>query len=449
MALIKSIKNSYYLQSGIYSLGQRFSSLFFGFGSFYFLVRLYNTDQHGTWVIYFTTATIVEMSRNGLIQNALIKFLSSAEHSERPKIQVASLALNLFFSLLTFGLLLLASFWFLNSSYATLSKMFVVYGINLILMVPFSHFVFIQMFNLNFKGIFYGALIRQGLFFVCVAYLYYDKQVVSLPYLVVIQAVSIFLSIAVLFFFAREYILFSKRLTLEWIRKLFQYGKYVMGTNISSMIFKTTDQYMLAALVSTGSTSIYNAALRVSNLVEYPSTSIADVIFPKSVREIREKGLTAAKRLYEKSVGLILAIVLPIIVLVWFNSDIVMLLIAGADYKESGAILSIIILFGFITPFNRQFGTIMDAIGKPELNFRLLASTTVINIFANFVFITIYGTIGAAYGTLLSYSINLIINQYLLQSILSVSFLSPFTYMIGFYKTALFGIVRTLNRFGK
>ncbi len=443
MSLIKSIKNSYYLRSGIYSFGQRFSGLFFGFGSFYFLVRMYDVERHGTWVIYFTTATIIEMTRNGLIQNALIKYLGDSEDSNNSKIQTASLVLNFSFSILVFVALLFSAYFFTGWSNSQLSQMFIVYGINLLLMVPFSHLVFIQMFNLNFKGIFYGALVRQGLFFFCVLYLFYSKQVPELRYLVLLQATSIFLANMVLTFFAKKYVSISQELASEWIKKLFHYGKYVMGTNISSMIFKTTDQYMLAALISTGSTSIYNAALRVSNLVEYPSTSIADVIFPKSVQEVREKGLPAAKRLYEKSVGLILAIIFPLILVVWSNSDSIVLLIAGSDYLASGSILAVIILFGFITPFNRQFGTIMDAIGRAKLNFQLLAFTTVLNVLANFVFIQLYGIIGAAYGTLLSYSINLIINQYLLHKILSVSFLSPFFHMITFYKAGLAFVLKT------
>lgn len=440
MGLIQSLKGSYFLRSGIYSFGQRFSTLFFGFGTFYLLVRAYSKDDHGIWVIYFTTATIVEMARNGLMQNALIKFFLSSEERERPFIQTASIVLNTCFSLLIFPVVLGIGYLLGDGTNANvLLKMFTFYGIHLVLMIPFSHLMFIQMANMNFKGIFYAAFFRQGIFFVIVVVIFYGMrgEEVTLSALVLWQALALSVGLTVSYLFGKSYLKTSNILDKKWLGQLFHFGKYAMGTNVSSMIFKATDQYMLAAILTPGATSLYNAALRVTNLVEYPSTSIVDVVFPKSVEKVKKEGLQAGRKVYEKSVGLILAIIIPLVIGVVIFSEQIMLIVAGPEYAESGRILKVIILLGLITPFNRQFGGIMDAIGKPKLNFQLLLTTTVVNILTNAVFIYYFGIIGAAYGTLSSYVFNFVINQYLLNKILGVRTYRPFIHMFTFYGNAI------------
>ncbi len=45
------------------------------------------------------------------------------------------------------------------------------------------------------------------------------------------------------------------------------------------------------------------------------------------------------------------------------------MILAGSKYYAAVPILQIVILFSFLRPFSYQFGTTMDAIGKPRINF--------------------------------------------------------------------------------
>jgi Na+-driven multidrug efflux pump len=56
----------------------------------------------------------------------------------------------------------------------------------------------------------------------------------------------------------------------------------------------------------------------------------------------------------------------------------------------------------------------MDGLKFPKINFYLLVGVAVLNVILNFIFLTRFGLIGSAYGTLLSYSIALILNQVIL-----------------------------------
>jgi Na+-driven multidrug efflux pump len=67
-----------------------------------------------------------------------------------------------------------------------------------------------------------------------------------------------------------------------------------------------------------------------------------------------------------------------------------------------------------IIPFNRQFGTILDALKKPKLNFYTLILTGVINAVLNVIFLKWFGIIGCAYATLVSFLLVFMFNQYVL-----------------------------------
>src|ERR1700748_1583577 len=102
-----TLKGSYWVSSGFYSLGARLCTLFFGFGSFYFLVRNMPQAEYGTWALFLTITTIIETSRNGLIQNALIKLIYTATPENIDKIVTASWMINIAYSIIIFVVLVL------------------------------------------------------------------------------------------------------------------------------------------------------------------------------------------------------------------------------------------------------------------------------------------------------------------------------------------------------
>jgi O-antigen/teichoic acid export membrane protein len=107
--------------------------------------------------------------------------------------------------------------------------------------------------------------------------------------------------------------------------------------------------------------------------------------------------------------------------------------LAGKKYDDAIPILHVTILFCLFVPFARQFGTIMDSIGKPKLNFKLTAFMAALNVGLNFLFISRFGVIGAAYATLTSYVTGFVIGQTILKKQLDVNFLNAFVYAAKFY----------------
>jgi len=79
-------------------------------------------------------------------------------------------------------------------------------------------------------------------------------------------------------------------------------------------------------------------------------------------------------------------------------------------------------------------GTVLESIGKPNINFYCTLFGFVLNIIFNFLFISWMGVTGAAYGTLTTYIITFIATQIILYKILKVNTLNVFKYMWEFYQ---------------
>jgi len=436
---MKLSKNSYWLTSGLYTILQRFSTIFLNFGGFYFLVRIYSKSEFGVWALFTTITALVEVARNGLIRNAQVRFLSSTETVDHPVINTASLALNVLFSLFVALLIIICAPIFSALWKAPeLETMLYYYVLTIFALLPSSQFEYIQHSKGDFSGVFMANFVRYSMIFLYIVIGFYFGGDLSLLTLVNFQTFAALCGSLVAFIYVRKYLSFSPKVNKEWFYKLFHYGKFTFGTNISSMLNKNIDQAMIGGMLGTASVAVYAAAIKISTLIEAPTLSVASIVFPQSAKRMKEEGAPAVKYLYERSVGVLLAIIFPALVFTLIFPKYIILIIAGDGYLDTVPILQVTILYSFFVPYLRQFGTVLDSIGKPKLNFYFVIGGAGLNALFNYFFISRYGVIGATYGTLSSFVIVFILNQLILSRIIGVETKNTFyyakkVYVDGFY----------------
>ncbi|MBI5917419.1 MAG: flippase [Bacteroidetes bacterium] len=445
------MKDSYWLKSGFYTLSEKVVALLFGFGGAVLLYRaIPDQGKFGVWVLFLSITSIIEVGRIGLLQNALVKYLSTETGEEAGRITTASFVLNgLLTSLIVLFLLGISPMAARIFDAPELADLLKIYCLTTIALIPFFQSNYIQQANLDFKGIFWGNLAKGGVLFGYILYLFVEKQEVRLTSLAHTQIVAAVAGSVVSWFFAKRFALFSKRVDWGWVKKLFKFGKYVFGTNLSTQLYKNVDKLLLGMLPGGGKVAValYDAAIRITNLTDIPTASMATMLFPQSSRRVQE-GNGAVKILYEKAVGAILAFMLPCIVGVLVLADWLIFLTAGKTYGEAANVLRITILFGLFLPYAVQFGTVLDSIGKPKVNFVFTVFSLALTVLLNWLLIPGFGVFGAAGGTLAAYAITFVFMQIYLHKYLRVNPLTPFRYMVEFYGKILnFGSKWFQNRF--
>lgn len=430
-----NIFNKYksWINSGIYSGLQKFVILFFGIASTMLLAHKgINPVELGIWSLFLIITSFVEIIRHGLVKNSLIKFLNSSDKNSNNEILSSAFLLNLLITgIISLVLLLTIGQLSVLLNAPALVEMIYLFQIGLVFLIPFSHYEWIMIARSNFKGIFLSYLVRQGITLSLILFFIIFKINITLNLLVVFFVSGIFAGSLVNIILNRFTIKTAPKLSLNWIKQLFNYGKYSFGTGISNMIFRNSDQFLLSSIIlpppfALFTVALYGISIRIFNLADMPSQVIGDIVFSRST-SIESKDKIQIKSYYEKSVGAILVFIIPAIIIIELFTKKIILIIAGSEYISAEYFLKTIILSSFFLAFIKQFGTLLDSQGTPKLNFIFTTIIAIVNIITGYVFISHFGLIGAA----ISFSITIFI-----------TFLIVLGILFKFYKISFFNCIK-------
>lgn len=430
-------KKPYWVRAGKLTLAQRMAMLIFGVLTFYFLVRTLNKEDYGTWMLFLSTTVLLHMAREGFFKKPLIRYINRLEGEEKMRLQCTSFFLNLLFSLVSStSLVVISGFLSERWNAPALQELFYIYFFTNLGMAVFSHCNNVLEAHFRFKGPLVGNFLKVAVLFAIVVFYYYSRAGLSLATLGFSYLASVVIASAAMFWYSRDLLAYRFRWSRLWARKLLSYGKFTLGTNISGVFLRNTDIWMIGFFLTPSAVAVYNVAVRIANLFEVPTMAMASIIFPQAVKRAEAEGEGALKLLYEKSVTVIMLLVAPMAVLVILFSNELVWLLAGEGYEEAGWILNITMLYGLIIPFNKQMGVLLDAIGKARLNMLFVIRNVLINLVLNGLMIPILGIRGAAYATLITFLISLVLNQFYLKKAYGVEFSSLFRYSVYYVKKA-------------
>jgi lipopolysaccharide exporter len=425
--------SSFWIYSVFFTLLNRFSLIAFGLIGYIILAKkVFPTVKlMGIWALFLAIFSLIENIKQGLLRNPMIKFLSEPEYvNHRNKVQSASLTTSILFSILVicllfFGGALLAKWLNTPELYPLL-----LYGIGIIIvLIPFNHFEVLLQAHFKFKAIFYGYFCRQGIFTLSLVIgLVFNKSALTLVNLVKLQIAGQFTGTLVLMYFAKGYFYRKFEMEKTTLLRMFHFGKYIFGTNVFAALGRSADQFISAGFISADVVAYYNVVARINNVMDVPSIAIADVLFPKNVEAMVTSGTEKVRYYFERMVGSIISILAPISILIFLIPHVFIRLLAGSKYYAAVPILQIVILFSFLRPFSYQFGTTMDAIGKPRINFWVNLLTMSLNYGFMFLGLRYTGWLGAAYGAVVSGIISFFIMYLVLNRHIGVRLNETFKY---------------------
>ena len=440
--------SSFWIHSIFFTLLNRFSLIAFGVISYVILAKKVfpTVKEMGIWSLFLAIFALIENIKQGLLRNPMIKFLSEPEYvNNRNKIQSASLITNMLFSVIVICLLL-----FGGPTCANMLNMPELYplfnwGILIILiLIPFNHFEVLLQAHFKFKAIFYGYLFRQGIFmFLIITLLIFHKSSLTLVNLARLQIISLLWGTLILMYFAREYFYPKIDTDKQTMLRMFHFGKYIFGTNVFSAFGRSADQFISAGLISADVVAYYNVVSRINNMMDVPSIAIADVLFPKNVEAMATSGTDKVRYYFERMVGTIVSILVPISILIFLIPHLFIKILAGSKYYAAVPILQIVILFSFLRPFSYQFGTTMDAIGKPRVNFWVNLLSMSLSYIFMYLGLRYIGWLGAAYGTVVSAILSFLIMYSVLNKTIGVRLSETFKYVWFSYRE-IYGNIRKI-----
>lgn len=169
-------------------------------------------------------------------------------------------------------------------------------------------------------------------------------------------------------------------------------------------IYMKIDQVMIKEMLNVEAVGQYAAAVKLSEVWYFIPTAIVSSVFPAIInakKKSDELYYARLQMLYNLMVWMAIAIALPMT----FLSDWIVALLFGEEYNQAGSILMIHIwagVFVFLGLASSRWFVVENLL---LLSFWRYFAGMVVNVFLNYILIPKYGGIGAAYATIISYSL--------------------------------------------
>ena len=401
------------------------------------LARHINKNQMGIWAIFMVIITVYELSKNGLLKSAHIRFVSTTKNEEdKKKIAWSSLVINFLIALMLIIFVLFfsknISSW-LNTG-EELSKLLILFIPGILIMVFYSHYEAVQQSYLDFKSLFYGNFVRQSSFFFALLYDHFFRTDINLNTILLYHTISLFLGTITLFIVGNKYLSFKIEPSIVWIKEIINFGKFILGSSIISNIYSNIDQLMTSKFLNPITVSYYSTAYRISGIIDIPIIAAADVLFPKMAQASTDEDSNKVRYFLEKTTALLLCLIIPTTIVIIIFSKLIIQIIAGSTYLEASIILQVYLIRNTIGIFQIQSANTLISIGKSKLHFLLNSIGFVLKIVITYFCLKYFGFYGAALGSLIMPTLNFIIWYFVMKKQINVNAKNVIKYMLEFYQ---------------
>lgn len=170
------------------------------------------------------------------------------------------------------------------------------------------------------------------------------------------------------------------------------------------MIYMRIDQVMIKEMLGDKEVGIYSVAVRLSEAWYFIPMVITNSLLPSVInakKVSQELYYARLQRLYSFMVWIAIAVAVP----TTFLSDWIVAFLYGAAYLEAGEVLRVNIWAGVFVFLGVASSAWLTSENLQYIALYRTLSGAVINIVLNFVLIPIFGIIGAAVATLISYMV--------------------------------------------
>jgi len=400
MKLISKLKNIHFLSL----MGTGGMSLL----TFLFTAILYRSlsiKEIGIWFFFQALLSFLDTFRQGFLTTAFVKFYAGATVEKGREVIGSTWYIAAAITLLLLAVnipLLIFNHFSTDESLAFFIKY---YAVNLICSLPMIVAMCIAQGGLRFDTLLYIRMC-QVLLLITFLVILNILELNSLQNLMFANiTATLFTSILTLvmgwsgigYFFSKQ---------KDCIREIFNFGKYTVGTSISSSLFAVTDTFVINFMLGPSSLAIYNLGKRLMEVVEIPLRSFVATAMPSLSKAYNNGNKKEVIDIMKKYIGTITLCLFPVLIVAYLAAGVAMGIIGGGQYYNTPAgnaaitIFRIFTTFALLYPADRFMSVALDAIHKPQVNFIKVIVMLVVNLIADFLGVYLLGNVyGIVIGT--------------------------------------------------
>lgn len=188
--------------------------------------------------------------------------------------------------------------------------------------------------------------------------------------------------------------------------KMINFGLFLFGAQFLNLLSRTVDTFILSAKSERGltDTAVFTIATYVVTLMEIPQRSMNSITIPVLAEAWKNKDLQHINQVYTKSVANLLVIGLLMFSLTLLNVHNLAAFL-GSDYKGIEWVIFLLVIGKLIDLGTGSNSQVIGTSNYWKVDFTTNVIYTLLALPLNYILISHYGLIGAAYSTLLSLTV--------------------------------------------
>jgi len=375
------------------------------------LARLLGVESYGDYIYVITLVNILHIFGKVGFDRSSLRFIPSYQINEQCSLTKGFLLQSNKITLLcsvSLSIVSLIIIWLLHGSIR--SDLIALLGLASILLPlksfsvmtyakiqAFKHVVLSQFLQLILEPLILGVLV---LICFLVAQAYFNAKAA-----LVINITATFVVTIVALGYLRRYI--SKELfdispsfkTSEWMKVSF-----ILSLTIGfNLILQETDVIMIGMIQDTTESGIYKAAQRVSHLLRFGLIAINAIVAPLIAESFAANQMDQLQYISTFATRRMSAIAIFVCILLVFWGDKILALF-GNEFQSAYVVLLVLGVGQIVNAFAGPVGVIMGMTNNQNFSLYLTVFSAVVNVALNYLFINLYGIIGAAIATSITLS---------------------------------------------
>ena len=199
----------------------------------------------------------------------------------------------------------------------------------------------------------------------------------------------------------------------EVLKNTLNYGSYIDGWNISQKIWNEIKKQAIGIFSMTSLVTGYNISKRYSEVTSISITSLTSPLTVSFSSLDSKNQFDQIGKIFKISLRYIIFVLSFLVGILFFFTDFFLFLVYGEDYLIYSLLMKIMLINTFFNPLASLFYSLLKAINKVKLMFKLQILFLSIKIFLFFTFIVYYDIYGAIIGQIIANILHFIVLIYL------------------------------------
>lgn len=388
------------------------------------LARNLSEHDFGEWIFFLITFTFSNLFRTGFLQTSLIKFYSGA-NDERALTVAGSTWFLGFLITAALGLLSFLGYFFYHGHIETeiTIKWFAIIFFSTL---PSSVALWLLQAEERFDRIFIVQLLWQGCFLIAIIMLVIIHKT-TFESTVYAYFISVVITSLYCLFTGWAKFRSVKNRTWACVRELADFGKYSVGTSVSSYLLRSSDTFIIGFMFTDPAVvGIYYLPQRLMEVIEIPLRAFIATALPAMASAKQRNHDKHITYILKKYAGILTILLIPVSIAAFIGADIIINLLGGNKFNKTSAadVFRIFMCFAILLPVDRFFGITLDVLNKPHINMIKVILMLTVNVVGDFVGIYLtHNLYGVAISSIFTFLVGVIYGYWVLHKHLNFTIL--------------------------